>query len=287
MITNKRTWIGILLGIISFWALDGVANPVRHPLDELDCIIEPQNVVEVSSATAGLLESVLVERGDIVKKGQLLARLQSGVEEANVKLAEMRANSEENIMEKQAQYEFNQRTQVRVEGLFRKKTIPELERDKTRTETLIAKYELEKAKLDNKIAQLELERAQEVLKLHSILSPIDGIVAEKYKSAGEYVHVIDERPVLKLAKIDLLHVEVIAPVALFGSIKPGMYARVTPEKPIGGDYAAKVVIVDQVMDAASGTFGIRLHLPNPKYTIPAGLRCRVNFLKGKQLKSDD
>jgi len=56
-----------------------------------------------------------------------------------------------------------------------------------------------------------------------------------------------------------------------------MKARVFPEEPIGGQYTAKVVIVDQVIDAASGTFGIRLELPNRKYKIPAGLRCQVNF----------
>ena len=56
-----------------------------------------------------------------------------------------------------------------------------------------------------------------------------------------------------------------------------MKAKVFPEEPIGGKYIARVVIVDQVIDAASGTFGIRLELPNNKYKIPAGLRCQVEF----------
>ncbi len=276
MTITKRIWNTIfLLGIISFTS-DSKA------LDELDCIIEPQKIVEVSSETAGLLETVLVDRGDIVKKGQLLARLRSGVQKADVKLAKMRANSKENIMEKQARYELNQRTQTRIEGLFKKKMTSELERDEAITRTAVAKYELEKAKVDNKLAKLQLKRAQEVLKLHSIISPITGIVTKKYKSPGEYVHVLDERPVLKLAKIDLLHVEAIAPVALYGTIKLGMQAKVIPEEPIGGSYIAKVVVVDQVVDAASGTFGIRLHLPNRKYTIPAGLRCQIKFLEGKK-----
>jgi len=45
----------------------------------------------------------------------------------------------------------------------------------------------------------------------------------------------------------------------------------------GGTYTAKVVIVDRVIDAASGTFGVRLEIPNPKYELPAGLKCRVIF----------
>ena len=74
-----------------------------------------------------------------------------------------------------------------------------------------------------------------------------------------------------------LNVEIIAPVALFGKIKKGAKAIVTPEEPIGGKHTAKVVIVDRVLDAASGTFGIRLQLPNRKYKLPAGLRCKVDF----------
>jgi multidrug efflux pump subunit AcrA (membrane-fusion protein) len=36
-------------------------------------------------------------------------------------------------------------------------------------------------------------------------------------------------------------------------------------------------IVDRVVDAASGTFGIRLEIPNPGNRIPAGLKCKVRF----------
>jgi multidrug efflux pump subunit AcrA (membrane-fusion protein) len=38
-----------------------------------------------------------------------------------------------------------------------------------------------------------------------------------------------------------------------------------------------VIVVDPVVDAASGTFGVRLELPNPEHAIPAGLKCRVRF----------
>jgi len=49
------------------------------------------------------------------------------------------------------------------------------------------------------------------------------------------------------------------------------------EAPIGGLYKANVTVVDQIIDAASGTFGVRLTLPNPKNTIPVGLKCKVRF----------
>ena len=67
------------------------------------------------------------------------------------------------------------------------------------------------------------------------------------------------------------------PVRYFGLIKRGDTANVRPDNPVGGDHNATVTIVDQVFDAASGTFGVRLALPNPENIMPAGLRCRITF----------
>ncbi len=80
-----------------------------------------------------------------------------------------------------------------------------------------------------------------------------------------------------------LNVEVITPLPWLGRIKNGMIAKVYPEKPVGGSYKAKVVIVDPVIDSASGTFGVRLELPNPNHRIPAGLTWDVKF-PGKRRK---
>jgi multidrug efflux pump subunit AcrA (membrane-fusion protein) len=67
------------------------------------------------------------------------------------------------------------------------------------------------------------------------------------------------------------------PTAYYGQIRNGSKARVRPEKPIGGTYDATVTVVDRVLDAASGTFGVRLALPNPDLRLPAGIRCKVEF----------
>ena len=53
----------------------------------------------------------------------------------------------------------------------------------------------------------------------------------------------------------------------------------------GGRHATTVRLVDKVMDAASGTFVVRMELPNPKGTLPAGLKCRVRFLPGDPVGS--
>ena len=86
-----------------------------------------------------------------------------------------------------------------------------------------------------------------------------------------------QAPILKLAQLDPLYVEVIVPVSMLGKVAPGMLVLVTPELPLNTIVTAQVKVVDRVIDAASGTFGVRLELPNPKYALPAGLKCTVRF----------
>jgi RND family efflux transporter MFP subunit len=211
----------------------------------------------------------------MIKKGQVLARLHSGVERATMELARARSELEATIKERQARLDFSLRKQERYEALYKKKVIPFGEMDEARTDSIMALMDLQKAREDLRLAKLELNRSVEVVKRMTIYSPINGVVMERFLALGEYV---DDQPVLKMAQIHPLHVEVFAPVELLDAIKIGMRAEVTPEKSVKEVYKAKVTIVDLVLDAASGTFGVRLELPNPNYRVPAGLKCKVTFL---------
>ena len=69
----------------------------------------------------------------------------------------------------------------------------------------------------------------------------------------------------------------VAPAERFGTIKKGMRGKVRTVGPINKTYDAKVILIDQVIDAASGTIRVRLALSNPGNAIPAGLNCCVKF----------
>lgn len=113
------------------------------------------------------------------------------------------------------------------------------------------------------------------LDLRRIRSPITGVVVERLLAPGEAA---GRTPILRLAQIDPLRVDVFAPVTMLGKIRIGMGAQVVPEAPLNGAHLARVTVVDRVVDAASGTFGVRLELPNARYRLPAGLKCKVRFL---------
>ena len=125
------------------------------------------------------------------------------------------------------------------------------------------------------IAAQELARAEAALALREIRSPIDGIVQERSLSPGEYMH--QESHVAVVVQLDPLHVETFLPVELYGAVAIGDEATVFPAAPVEGAHAATVKVVDRVFDAASGTFGVRLELPNPEGALPGGHRCEVVF----------
>jgi multidrug efflux pump subunit AcrA (membrane-fusion protein) len=93
-------------------------------------------------------------------------------------------------------------------------------------------------------------------------------------SGGERV---EEKPIVRVATINPLRVEMVVPASLYGTIPVGTLLTVTPELPNAKPRQAKVVLVDSIIDGPSNTFRVRLELPNPKYDLPAGPRCKVDL----------
>jgi RND family efflux transporter MFP subunit len=252
-------------------AANGSAEPIV-----LDGLIEPSLQVKVGSSVPGILQSVDAERGDMLKKGQVVATLQSGVEKATLELSRYLAQMVATVQLKRERLEYARRQKKRFGELYDKEALPLSQMDEVETNMAMAEMELQEALEDKQLAQLEEMRAQAVVERMTIRSPVKGVVVERFLAKGEYV---EDQPIISVAQIDPLHVEVIATVEMLGAVRKGMKAEVRPEDPYNNRYLAKVTIVDRVVDAASGTFGIRLELPNPKYKLPAGLKCKVVFLE--------
>ncbi len=256
--------------ILSIFVLPFSSNAL-----EFDGVIEPRRIINIGGAgVPGILETVRVDRGDFVRQGQVIATLQAGVERATMEMARYRAEMEAGIKAKEANLNFYIRKKIMNEELYKKQVLPFSQWDEIETNKIIAEWQLKDAIENKKLAELEYKRALEAYQRMIIKSPINGVVVERFLSPGEY---IENQAIVKLAQIDPLNVEVIIPVSYLLQIKLGMKAKVIPEAPIGGQYVAEVKVIDRVIDAASGTFGVRLELPNPNYKLPAGLKCKVIF----------
>jgi RND family efflux transporter MFP subunit len=270
-----RPWVAA--GVIAFI---GITAPMAHARDAtdpetFDCVIEPRQAVKLSSAVAGVIREVSVDRGDVVKQGQVLATLEAAVEEANLALAQAKASSDAPIKSAEAKLEFLRRKHERSEELVVKKIVAEATFDENLANARVAEQDVRTAQLNAHIAELEVKQSEAVVALRVLRSSIDGIVTDVLLHPGEYRN--DQSPILTLAQIDPLRVEVFVPTRFYGQIRSGETAVVEPEAPIGGLYDATVTVVDRVLDAASGTFGVRLRLPNPDLQLPAGLKCKIKF----------
>ena len=233
---------GVFAAMLFGWSQPGYSQQETY-----ECLMEPAVQLGLSSSVAGIIQSIAVDRGSKVKKGQKLVRLDATTELATIKLAK-------------AKLEFGQRKVARAEELFREKFTSE--------------YSVDEAVTETRLAEVELAQARTLFGLKTLTSPISGIVVERLAQVGEFV---SDDEILKLAQLDPLHIEVILPLEQLNSISEGKEATVYPGAPVGGEYKATVETVDQVLDAASGTFGVRLILPNPDSLLPAGLRCRIRF----------
>ena len=273
MMRPPRAWfLGGQIAIVVL--VSGLPQPGVSRAADLDCLIESYVQVAISSPVEGMIERVTVDRGASVKVGQVLVELESSVEKAAVVMAKIKAEMLSPHKSNQVRLEFGERRFNRTVELYRKDLIPMKEYDEAETAKALAEVGVLEARENEQLARAELVRAEAAYALRSVRSPINGVVVERLLAPGEFAK---QAPILKLAQLDPLRVEVIAPVQLWGQIAVGMPAQIMPEAPVKGSHRARVTIVDRVIDAASGTFGVRLELPNPNLRLPAGLKCTVRF----------
>lgn len=239
-----------------------------------DCVITPSRIVDLGSPQSGQLSKVLVDRGDRVRAGQVVAMLDSRLEESNLSIASLRAETYTEVQLRLAAFEDDRRIEKRLSSLAASKAGSVHDRDKATADADLSAWRVLKAKDDMDLYELELSRAKTALDRRSIRSSIDGMVAARLNDPGEH---IDDQPLLRIVKLDPLHVEVILPMRLFGKIKPGTSGNIVSELTPGNVLKATVIRVDPMGDAGSGTFGARLELPNPDESIPAGVKCRMQL----------
>ena len=245
---------------------------------DFDCVIEPRQVIEVRSPLEGLIERVNVDRGDRVRKDQELVVLDTSLERVAAAIAKQRSEMEGAVRSGETRVDFSTKKSERAQNLHGQNFLSAQARDEAVTERRLAESELRDAQDNRKLAQLELQRQQEVIRLKTIRSPVNGIVVERMQHPGELAEAgVGRKPMLKLAEIDILHVEVLLPAAAYGKVKLGMEIEVIPEIPAGSRHTGTVKVIDRLLDAASGTFGVRLELPNRQHRIPAGIRCVARF----------
>jgi len=252
-------------------------SPTASSAPLLDCLINPYRVVDLASPVPGVISKLHANTSDFLQAGDVAANLESSVEEATVVLARARAEIDSEVQANSVNLAFDQRRQERITALYEKKTVSIERKEEAERGQSLSRWRLQQARDLKAVRALELARAQEQLAQKTVRTPIDGYVLKRFKEVGEYV---EDQPILRVAQLDPLSVDAVVPLDLRSRITKGMRALVYPETPGVEPVEAEVTVVDQVADASTGTFGVRLTLPNPDNAILSGVKCTVNFGAG-------
>ena len=101
------------------------------------------------------------------------------------------------------------------------------------------------------------------------------MITETRLSPGEYI--FEQTPVLTIAQVDPLYVEVTLDAVHYTAMAPGQVGELRLEIPVNQTVEVRVDAVDPLIDPASDTFRVRFLLPNRDNRIPAGTRCSVRL----------
>ncbi len=243
----------------------------------VECLIEPSQAIEIKSPIEGLIERVTVDRGDSVKKDQILIGLDVGVERARYEQARYKSTMRGAQQAAQSRLDFTSKKFERDHELHKDQYVSANTLDQSESGKKEAAADLLAARDNNKVSELEVREYEELIRLKTLKSPFDGVVVDRLKHPGEVAEPTDHTPILKLAKIQPLFVEVVLPASALGKLQVGEVYQVTPQTEGLPAFSAKVTVLDPVLDAASGTWGVRLETPNQDRKIPAGISCQIDI----------
>lgn len=243
----------------------------------LACLILPDQSADIGSAVVGVIAAIEVDRGNAVKKGQVIARLRADVERANAGVARTRADAQSDLRAAESARAYALQQLNRAQALVDQNFMAPAAIDKARADYDQAREHVEQVREQLRVSGQEVSIYEAQAGQRVIRAPFDGVVVERYLNVGERV---EDKPILKIAALNPLRVEVVAPIAYFGTLQIGQDTTVKPDLPGTQTHSARITQIDKVLDPASNTFRVRLAMPNEDGALPAGLRCQINLGAG-------
>ena len=214
--------------------------------------IEAFAEADVIAKVAGEVREILVEEGQTIKAGQVLARLDG--DRLRLELNESAARL--NKLER----DFERNVDLREKGL-----ISEGDFDRIR-------YDMEALKAAHNLASLELDYTQ-------IKAPIDGVVSERYIKLGNTVAVSE--PLFRVTGLDPLVAYLHVPEREYGNIEEGQPVGIQIDALSGPPVMAEVSRVSPTIDPDTGTFKITIEVRDPGERIKPGMFGRIGVIYDK------
>jgi membrane fusion protein (multidrug efflux system) len=220
----------------------------------------PANSSLVAFLVPGRAVKVLPREGEPVRKGQLLATLDSenlnhAAEAAHAQVEAARAGA------RQAEQEF-----ARMQQLFDSRSLAANDFAKFTAARDASRQQLEQALAGEAAARRNLADAQ-------LAAPIDGFVAKRLVEPG--VMVAPGQPVFEIAPMDPIEVNVGVPETDIRLVKVGQAANVTVPALQNKVFEGRVRVVNVSADPATRTYMTRIAVPNPGHELRMGMVAEV------------
>lgn len=231
--------------------------------------LEAVKEVEVGTQVSGIISVIYVDFNSKVKKGQVIARLDT------TSLASQVYDSRANYTRKRIMVDQSRRNLERAEDLYKEKVMAQVEYDK-----ILDEYETARSNLLS--ADAQLERAKINLSYATIISPINGVIISRNVEQGQTVASSFNSPTLFNIVNDLTKMQVEASIdeADIGQIEEGQKVSFTvdayPDDIFSGVIRQKRLKPEIVSNVV--TYTVIVDVPNPGLKLMPGMTASITVL---------
>jgi HlyD family secretion protein len=230
------------------------------------------------------VNSILVDEGDVVKKGQLIARLHTD----RLQAAWDRAKAE--VVAQKAEAHVARQTYLRMQQMAARKLVSPEEVD-------VAEGKSRAAIARVAAAEAALEESTQALKDAEMYAPVNGVIRERIAEVGDFVTPMT--PVITMALLNPVWVRTYLPETSLGRVKPGARAKIQtdsyPNKVYDGwvgsisptaEFTPKNIETPELRTRL--VYQMRVFVCNPDYELRLGMPATVHILLDQQaLDSSD
>jgi len=218
----------------------------------------------IHARASGYLKDWLVDIGDRVTNGQVLAEIETP--ELDEQLAQARAE----LDQAKAALDLAKITADRWTELLKTASVSEQETAEKQSD-----YVLKQANVE--AAQANVKRLEDLKGFDRVTAPFDGTVTLRNTDIGQLIAADSGPELFRMAQTDPLRVYVSVPQQYLHAIAPGQKAELTFLELPGRTFAATVTRTAGAVDPATRTLQVELQVPNPRGELFAGSYAQVRF----------
>ncbi|MFU2075844.1 efflux RND transporter periplasmic adaptor subunit [Gallibacterium anatis] len=259
--------------------------------------VRSSNRVEVGARVSGKVEKILVKLGQKVKKGELIAELDSITQENTLNSAQAQlAAYKAQLVAAQTAYRVANSNFQRIAKLYKRKASSLDDYENAQNNLDSAKANVEQIQAQIKQSEIEVNTAATNLNYTKITSPIDGIVISIPVSVGQTVNANQTTPtIIQVADLDTMLIKPEISEGDITKIKPGMKVQFTTLAEPDEIYQAEIASVDPALttltdneysESVSDTNAIYYYanvlVPNPEHKLQIGMTTQNTIITAQK-----